>query len=159
RWSDEVERWLAAAVPGYAADGEFYLGRPLLATDNDYELQLFNGDTGAVVALPDRGPTAVFGRGEGTPLPLAPSRLSGIQTMHAMTVHRSQGSQFARVSLLLPPDSSPLLTRELFYTAVTRASEFVRVVGSEAAVRAAVTRPILRASGLRRARRSTAGAE
>ncbi len=152
RWSDEVERWLTATVPGYAADGEFYLGRPLLATGNDYELQLFNGDTGAVVDVPGRGPTAVFGRGAGTPLPLAPSRLSGMQTMHAMTVHRSQGSQFARVSLLLPPDSSPLLTRELFYTAVTRASEFVRVVGSEAAVRAAVTRPILRASGLRRAR-------
>ena len=67
-----------------------------------------------------------------------------------MTVHRSQGSQFARVSLVLPPAESPLLTRELFYTAVTRASECVRVLGTEAAVRAAVTRPILRASGLRR---------
>jgi len=67
-----------------------------------------------------------------------------------MTVHRGQGSQFRRVSVLLPPADSPLLTRELFYTAVTRAREFVRVVGTEDAVRAAVGRPIVRASGLRR---------
>ena len=69
--------------------------------------------------------------------------------MHAMTVHRGQGSQFARVTVVLPPADSPLLTRELLYTAVTRAREGVRVVGTEAAVRAAVTRPITRASGLR----------
>jgi exodeoxyribonuclease V alpha subunit len=68
--------------------------------------------------------------------------------VHAMTVHRGQGSQFRRVSVLLPPQSSPLLTRELLYTAVTRGREHVRVLGTEAAVRAAVTRPIRRASGL-----------
>jgi exodeoxyribonuclease V alpha subunit len=72
--------------------------------------------------------------------------------MHAMTVHRAQGSQFAQVSLVLPSTESALLTRELFYTAVTRAQEHVRVLGSEAAVRRAVSRPIVRASGLRRAR-------
>ncbi len=66
-----------------------------------------------------------------------------------MTVHRSQGSQFDRVSLILPPAESPLLTRELFYTAITRAQSFVRVIGSEEAVRKAVTQPIVRASGLR----------
>jgi exodeoxyribonuclease V alpha subunit len=157
RWSEEVERWLAASIDGFAADGEWYRGRPLLATTNDYELKLFNGDTGVVV---DAGPVgaaggsvvAVFGRGAGEPLRLAPSRLSGVQTVHAMTVHRSQGSQFERVSLLLPPEGSPLLTRELFYTAVTRARTVVRVVGTEAAVRMAVQRPIVRASGLRRRR-------
>jgi exodeoxyribonuclease V alpha subunit len=67
-----------------------------------------------------------------------------------MTVHRAQGSQFKRVTLMLPPDDSPLLTRELFYTAITRAEEHIRVVGSAAAVRRAVLRPIARASGLRR---------
>lgn len=67
-----------------------------------------------------------------------------------MTVHRGQGSQFRRVSVLLPPADSRLLTRELLYTAVTRAREFVRVIGTEDAVRAAVERPIVRASGLRR---------
>jgi exodeoxyribonuclease V alpha subunit len=65
-------------------------------------------------------------------------------------VHRSQGSQFEAVTALLPPATSPLLTRELLYTAVTRASRSVRVVGSEEAVRAAVGRQVVRASGLRR---------
>jgi exodeoxyribonuclease V alpha subunit len=66
-----------------------------------------------------------------------------------MTVHRSQGSQFTRVSVVLPPPESPLLTRELLYTGVTRARRTVRVVGSEDAVRAAIARPVSRASGLR----------
>jgi exodeoxyribonuclease V alpha subunit len=66
-----------------------------------------------------------------------------------MTVHRAQGSQFDRVTVLLPPPGSPLLTRELLYTAVTRARDLVRVVGTEASVRAAVVRPVVRASGLR----------
>jgi exodeoxyribonuclease V alpha subunit len=156
RWSDEVERWLGAAIEGFATDGEWYRGRPLLATVNDYDLHLFNGDTGVVVDAGERGVRAAFGRGTDV-LELAPSRLSGVQTAHAMTVHRSQGSQFQRVSLLLPPAESPLLTRELLYTAITRAQDFVRVVGSEAAVRAAVERPIVRASGLRRRRSATRG--
>jgi exodeoxyribonuclease V alpha subunit len=66
-----------------------------------------------------------------------------------MTVHRSQGSQFQHVSVVLPPPESPLLTRELLYTAVTRAQRVVRLVGSEEAVRAAIARPVSRASGLR----------
>jgi exodeoxyribonuclease V alpha subunit len=78
-----------------------------------------------------------------------PSRLGAVQTVHAMTVHRAQGSQFARVTVLLPPPDSPLLTRELLYTAVTRARDAVRVVGSDASVRTAVVRPVVRASGLR----------
>jgi exodeoxyribonuclease V alpha subunit len=69
--------------------------------------------------------------------------------LYALTVHRSQGSQFARISLILPPATSPLLTRELFYTAVTRAKNGLRILGTEEAVRAAVTRPVARASGLR----------
>jgi exodeoxyribonuclease V alpha subunit len=67
-----------------------------------------------------------------------------------MTVHRSQGSQFGCVSFLLPPADSPLLTRELLYTAVSRATDTVQLFGSEEAVRRAITRPAHRASGLRR---------
>jgi exodeoxyribonuclease V alpha subunit len=145
RWSREIERWLAEALPELAAHDEWYPGRPVLVTANDYDTGLYNGDTGVVVATPD-GPRVAFpGRAE----PLAPSRLAEVATVHAMTVHRGQGSQFTRVTVVLPPADSPLLTRELLYTAVTRAKEFVRVVGSEAAVRAAVTRPVGRASGLR----------
>jgi exodeoxyribonuclease V alpha subunit len=145
RWSREIERWLAEALPDLAAAGEWYPGRPVLVTANDYDTGLYNGDTGVVVATADGPRVAFAGRAE----PLAPSRLAEVATVHAMTVHRGQGSQFARVTVVLPPADSPLLTRELLYTAVTRAREFVRVVGSEAAVRAAVARPVSRASGLR----------
>jgi len=67
-----------------------------------------------------------------------------------MTIHKSQGSQFDTATVLLPPSTSPILTRELLYTAVTRARERLLVVGSEESLRAAVERPIARASGLRR---------
>jgi exodeoxyribonuclease V alpha subunit len=75
--------------------------------------------------------------------------MSDVETMFATTIHKSQGSQADEVTVLLPPADSRLLTRELFYTAVTRAKEKVRVVGSEASVRAAVERRAQRASGLR----------
>ncbi len=154
RWSAEIERWLRAALPDAPSGplpgplpGLWYPGRPVLVTANDYDTGLFNGDTGVVVALPE-GLRVAFARG-GVPTLHPPARLSEVATVHAMTVHRGQGSQFRRVSVVLPPAESPLLTRELLYTAVTRAAEFVRVVATEEAVRAAVERPISRASGLR----------
>ncbi|HWH99580.1 MAG TPA: exodeoxyribonuclease V subunit alpha [Propionibacteriaceae bacterium] len=147
RWSSEVERWLSETEPGYADDGEWYLGRPLLVTANDYELGLFNGDTGVVVDTPD-GVRVAFASGA-QPTLFAPVRLDAVQTVHAMTVHRAQGSQFDCVSFIVPPPDSPLLTRELLYTAVTRATQRVQVFGSEEAIRRAVLRPANRASGLR----------
>jgi exodeoxyribonuclease V alpha subunit len=146
RWSTEIERWLRAALPD-AQTGPWYPGRPVLVTANDYDVGLFNGDTGVAVAMPE-GLRVAFARG-GVPTLHPPARLSEVATVHAMTVHRGQGSQFRRVTVVLPPAESPLLTRELLYTAVTRAAEFVRVVGTEEAVRAAVARPVSRASGLR----------
>ena len=141
-WNDRIAR-LTGALPGEQAPGT-----PLLITANDYENSLWNGDTGVVVRTPD-GPRAAFLRAAGPDLvPL--SRLSAVSPAHALTVHRSQGSQFEAVTVLLPPAGSPLLTRELLYTAVTRASRSVRVVGSEDAVRAALARQVVRASGLRR---------
>ena len=83
-------------------------------------------------------------------LEFATSRLSDVETMHAMTIHKCQGSQADEVTVLMPPEDSRLLTRELFYTAVTRAKDKVRVVGPEASVRAAVERRAVRASGLAR---------
>jgi exodeoxyribonuclease V alpha subunit len=146
-WSDRAEEWLRQAIPGYASAGRWYVGRPLLVTSNDYQLRLFNGDTGVVVDLAGR-PRAAFLRNGVVDL-LAPSRLSDVQTVHAMSVHRAQGSQFMRVTLVLPPAGSPLLTRELLYTGLTRAKEHIRVVGTRAALADAVRRPIVRASGLR----------
>jgi exodeoxyribonuclease V alpha subunit len=151
RWSNQVERWLAATIPAFEPDREWYIGRPLIITANDYELGLYNGDTGVVVDGGNAGPLAVFTRGTDI-VSVAPSRLGAVQTVHAMTVHRAQGSQFTRVSVVLPP-TSPLLTRELLYTAVTRARISVRVLGTEQSLRAAVDRPVVRASGLRERRR------
>jgi exodeoxyribonuclease V alpha subunit len=148
RWAQQVEEWLAEANDGYTKDGRWYVGRPLLVTSNDYQLRLFNGDTGVVVSV-EGEPRAAFRRDGHVDL-IGPSRLSDVQTVHAMSVHRSQGSQFDRVTLVLPPEGSPLLTRELVYTAVTRAKEHVRIVGTRAALVSAIQRPIQRASGLRR---------
>jgi exodeoxyribonuclease V alpha subunit len=148
RWAAEVERWLDAARPGHRDAGPYYPGRPLLVTENDRDADLFNGDTGGVVAL-GAGARVAFGTAR-APRLVAVGRLPAVQTVHALTVHRGQGSEFARVTVVLPPPDSPLLTRELLYTAVTRAQEVVRVVGSAESVRRAVGRQVVRPSGLRR---------
>ncbi|WP_237841545.1 ATP-binding domain-containing protein [Cellulosimicrobium cellulans] len=149
RWAAQVEAWVEEATGHHATDTPWVAGRPLLVTTNDAEVGLYNGDTGVLVAEPGGvGVVAVFGDPR-APLRVRTHRLPPVETVHAMTVHRAQGSQFDRVTLVLPPATSPLLTRELLYTAVTRAQTFVRVVGSESAVRTAVTSPVHRASGLR----------
>ncbi|MDX8152059.1 exodeoxyribonuclease V subunit alpha [Patulibacter brassicae] len=147
-WRGRVERWLREGLASFDPTGEWYVGRPLLVTENDEALRLYNGDTGIVVAGADGGVAAAFERGGGV-VTLGPGRLGAVETVHAMTIHKSQGSQFATVAVVVPPASSPILTRELLYTAVTRASERVLVVGPEDAVRAAVARPAARASALR----------
>lgn len=151
RWLAAVEAWLAAADPGFDPRAPWYVGRPLLVTENDYGLQLFNGDTGVVVADESAGPgevSAAFER-RGRALTFSPSRLSAVDTVYAMTVHKSQGSQFGTAAVLLPGADSPVLTRELLYTAVTRASDRLIVAGPEATIRRAVSRPAARASALR----------
>lgn len=142
-----VETWLAEEDAGVVPGGT-YAGRPLLVVRNDPGLGLYNGDTGVVVADADGTLRAVFAT-TGTPRTLAVSRLGDVETMHATTIHKAQGSQAAEVTVVLPEAGSQLLTRELLYTAVTRAQEVVRVVGSEVALRAGVERQVQRASGLR----------
>jgi exodeoxyribonuclease V alpha subunit len=153
-WNRTVERWVAEETgqPIYTA---WYVGRPVLVTTNDYALGVYNGETGVAVAQPD-GRLRVWIAGSESVRDLAPGRLEAIETMHAMTIHKSQGSQADRVTVLLPDAGSRLLTRELFYTAVTRAQRHVRVVGSEAAVRAAVDTQAQRATGLRQRLRNRA---
>ena len=150
-WNQLTESWLAEDT-GLNLYDPMYVGRPLLVTANDYATGVLNGDTGVVVAAqrPDGTPVrmAVVAGASGHQR-LAPSRLGEVDTLHAMTIHKAQGSQAQEVTVLLPQADSPLLTRELFYTAVTRAEEKVRVVGSEAVVRSAVQRRVVRASGLR----------
>jgi exodeoxyribonuclease V alpha subunit len=142
-WTARIEGWL-----GHDAAGDWYAGRPLLVTENDYGLRLYNGDTGVVIATGDGQVAAAFERG-GEIVEFSPTRLAAVDTVYAMTVHKSQGSQFTTAAVLLPEPTSPILTRELLYTAVTRARDELILVGSEEAVRAAVARPVARASGLR----------
>jgi exodeoxyribonuclease V alpha subunit len=141
---------------------DWYAGRPFLVNGNDHGLQLFNGDSGVVCRAADGsqvaalsgadGPDGTYGSGrpdQGVGLRrLATTRLPEVTTAYATTVHRSQGSQFRAVTLLLPEPTSRILTRELLYTAVTRATSEVTVVGTEEAVRAAVSRRARRATGL-----------
>ena len=146
-WVDRVVAWLHDQVEGFAAGGEWYPGRPLLVTENDYGLRLYNGDTGVVITGADGRPTAAFERG-GDVVEIRPSRLAAIQTVYAMTIHKAQGSQFDTAAVLLPAPGSRILTRELLYTAATRARTQLILVGTEEAIRAAVARPVARASGL-----------
>ncbi|HRI16765.1 MAG TPA: ATP-binding domain-containing protein, partial [Verrucomicrobiota bacterium] len=128
---------------------EWYAGRQILVTANDYSLDLFNGDLG--IALGDAaGLTRVWFPGpEGTVRSLAPARLPAHETAFALTVHKSQGSEFEEVLLVLPDRSSRVLTRELIYTGLTRARKRTEVWYDTAVFREAVARRTVRSSGLR----------
>jgi exodeoxyribonuclease V alpha subunit len=132
-------------------EGRWYRGRPVLITQNDYNLHLYNGDIG--IALPDPGADGelrvFFQAPDGALRALHPVRLPEHETVYALTVHKSQGSEFDRLLLLLPDQDSPVLTRELIYTGITRAREGVEVWGHEKVFREAVGRRTTRVSGLR----------
>jgi exodeoxyribonuclease V alpha subunit len=146
-WTARIEGWLTSAVKGFTTDTPWYVGRPLLVTENDYELRLYNGDTGVVVqSAPDRTTAAFERRGE--ILEFSPTRLGAVDTVYAMTIHKSQGSQFDTAAVLLPDPTSRILTRELLYTAATRARNQLILAWTEQTIRAAVARPVARASGL-----------
>jgi exodeoxyribonuclease V alpha subunit len=145
RWGRDLEAALDDTFTGLRWDGEWYPGRPVMITRNDYNLELYNGDVGITVETND-GMRVMFAGDGDRSFPL--TQLGEYTTVHAMTIHKSQGSQFDEVVVVLPGDTSRMLTRELLYTAVTRAKNRVWVVGGEAAVRTAVTRSIQRASGL-----------
>jgi exodeoxyribonuclease V alpha subunit len=149
-WTRQIESWLLREVEGFSTGPDWYVGQPLIVTENDYSLGLYNGDIGVVVGDRDGRIVAAFERG-GEIIRVSPTRLAAVDTVYAMTVHKSQGSQFHTVAFLVPAAGSRLLTRELLYTAVTRAQERLILVGPEESIRTAIARPITRASGLRRA--------
>lgn len=131
-------------------ENEWYPGRPIMLTRNDYALGLYNGDVGIVAPHPDDGAqlAVAFPGVDGQPRWIAPARLPASETVYAMTVHKSQGSEFDEVLLQLPEQSSPVLCRELIYTAVTRARKRFSLVGPEPVLRQAVSRSLIRHSGL-----------
>jgi exodeoxyribonuclease V alpha subunit len=136
------------ASPDAGAD-PWYVGRPVMVLRNDPVLQLFNGDVG--LALPDAaGVLAVwFAAPSGGWRSVPPWRLPPHQAAFATTVHKAQGSEFDAVMVLLPALASRVLTRELLYTAVTRARRRVMVVGGATVIDAAVATPTRRVGGLR----------
>lgn len=154
RWADLAAEWVADRWGRMLDTSEFYPGQPVLLTTNDYQARVFNGDIGVVMAIDGALITAIE-RGQ-EPLLVSPYILAGVQTAYASTIHRSQGSQYRSVTVVLPEAASPLLTRQLLYTAVTRARDEVRIVATVEALTAAVQREARRASGLRLALRRDA---
>jgi exodeoxyribonuclease V alpha subunit len=148
-WTARMESWLQDAADAFSGAERWYAGRPLLVVENDYELGLYNGDTGVVVRSDGERLVAAFTRA-GEIVEYAPARLGPVETVYAMTIHKSQGSQFEAAAVLVPEPGARILTRELLYTAVTRARRRLIVVGTEEAIRGGVMRPVARASGLRR---------
>ncbi|MCU1719468.1 exodeoxyribonuclease V subunit alpha [Pseudomonas sp. 5P_3.1_Bac2] len=145
-------------------DQGWYEGRPVLVTRNDYSLGLMNGDIGIALRLPEPASQpgseprqvlrVVFPRndGSGELSHILPSRLSAVETVFAMTVHKSQGSEFAHCALILPDSLNPVLTKELVYTGITRARSWFSLIESRAGVfEQAVARQVERRSGLRAA--------
>ncbi|SEJ36154.1 exodeoxyribonuclease V subunit alpha [Paraburkholderia tropica] len=137
--------------------GDWYAGRPVLVTHNDYELGLMNGDIGIALDLPvEAGAPPVLrvafpsGDGAGGVKWVSPSRLQGVETVFALTVHKSQGSEFTHAALVLPDTYSPILTRELVYTGITRARTWFTLAVPEgrSVLERAVCARVQRASGL-----------
>ena len=141
-WNGFVEHELGAYT-----ETRWYFGRPVMVTRNNRSVDLYNGDVGIIV--PDSGgqPVGVFGDG-GTFRLVPTMRLEDVESVHALTIHKSQGSEYDEVIVVLPNESSRILTRELFYTGITRTKNRLTIIGSEAVLRSAVSQAIRRTSGL-----------
>lgn len=146
--SRRLRELLSALAPGRKTID--FPALPVMILRNDYDLQLYNGDTGVI--WPGSGAVesrAYFPGPAGTLRAVAPSRLPEYQAAYAMTVHKSQGSEFAGIALVLPEEFSPVLSRELLFTAITRAREQVTICGTPRILAQAVAAVTERRSGLR----------
>ena len=129
----------------------WYAGRPVMITCNDHNLRLYNGDIGIIMPDASGDPRVCFVTADSGVRQVLPSRLPQHETAYAMTVHKSQGSEFDRVLLVLPDRDAPLLSRELVYTAVTRSRTAFQAKAKPSILGAAVSRRLQRESGLRQA--------
>ena len=136
---------------------DWYRGRPIMISRNDYQIRLFNGDIGIAWDEPSGVQSGaaplgvVFPSESGEMRRILPSRLPEHETVYAMTVHKAQGSEFDRVLLVLPDQASPVLTREMLYTAVTRARKRVEIWARRETIEACIEKRVTRHSGLREA--------
>lgn len=131
-------------------DDPHYFGRPVMILQNDRALGLFNGDIGVIMNDETGARRAFFRDGQNGQRKVSPVRLPPHETAFAMSIHKSQGSEFSEVAIVLPEPDSPLLTRELLYTAVTRARKRAVLFGNPECIETGATRPVSRASGLER---------
>ena len=132
---------------GSYTETRWYIGRPVMVTSNNRSVDLYNGDVGIIVPDEDGQPVGAFSDG-GTFRLVPTMRLEDIDTVHALTIHKSQGSEYDEVIVDLPNESSRILTRELFYTGITRTKQRLTIIGSEGVLRSAVSQAIRRTSGL-----------
>lgn len=154
--NQQVESWLRSSLkalteqPDSLEQSQWYEGRPVMVTENDYSLNLRNGDVGLVLRSPADGRLrVVFIDSDGKLRWIMPSRLRQVETVFAMTVHKSQGSEFNHTVLVLPQQDNPVLSRELIYTGVTRAkNQLTLVVPNFSVLQASVARPTIRSGGL-----------
>ena len=143
-----VQGWnraVQSAVPGSLAD-PFYVGRPVLVSHNDDRLGVANGDVGVICLV--NGQKVVAFEGLKGPVTIPLNRLPEVETVYAMTIHKSQGSEYEHAIVVLPTKASRILTRELLYTGISRPTRKLTIVATEQAIRDAVGRPIRRATGL-----------
>ena len=144
QWNTRIESKL-----GIPPATSWYVGQPVMITRNCRSLALFNGDVGVIVHsdTSENRLEGVFGQpGQYVRVPV--SRLEDVATVHAITIHKSQGSEYEHAIVVLPEHRSRIVTRELFYTAVTRAIKKVTIVSPRDVLEAAVRKPIRRATGL-----------
>jgi exodeoxyribonuclease V alpha subunit len=133
------------AVDADPVQGDDFVGRPVIVTVNDPVTGLHNGDTGTVESAAEGLVVRFPDLGRVVPVAGLPSR----ETAWALTIHKSQGSEYDQVAIVLPLQASPVLTRELLYTGITRSRGAVTIIASEASLRASIEQRIERASGLR----------
>lgn len=131
-----------------AGQNTWYAGRPVMVTRNDRTQQLFNGDIGITLPAPSGELRVYFQLPDGTVKGIQPNRLLQVETAYAMTVHKSQGSEFDHTLMVMPSHVSPVLTRELLYTAITRAKSQLTLFGRKRMINHAIDTPIQRRSGL-----------
>jgi exodeoxyribonuclease V alpha subunit len=141
-WNGFVEHELGAYT-----ETRWYFGRPVMVTRNNWSVDLYNGDVGIIVPDAESRPVGAFSNGGGFRL-VPTMRLEDVESVHALTIHKSQGSEYDEVIVVLPNESSRILTRELFYTGITRTKNRLTIIGTEAVLRGAVSQAIRRTSGL-----------
>lgn len=151
---------VAKFKPLFSTNSQWYNGRPILVTRNDYSLKLMNGDLGICLEWPAEASKTenltgkkvlrvAFPDGKGGVRWVLPSRLQNVETVFAMTVHKSQGSEFTHTALVLPASDNPVLTKELLYTAITRSSQaFTLVCPNKQVLKNTLTKQVTRVSGL-----------